>query len=74
MDFFVSKKKFCIKKLFGKGYKILSDIIYSSENLNIKDLEIKFNHRGMGKSKMNIRILILILYFIFYIFVKRFKF
>ena len=73
--FFCFKKKILYKKkLFGKGYKILSDIIYSSENLNIKDLEIKFNHRGMGKSKMNIRILILILYFIFYIFVKRFKF
>ena len=62
------------KKLFGKGYKILSDIIYSSENLNIKDLEIKFNHRISGKSKMNIRILILIIYFIFFNFIRRFKF
>lgn len=73
--FFCFKKNILYrKKLFGKGYKILSDIIYSSTNLNIKDLEIKFNHRSRGKSKMNIRILILIMYFIFFIFVKRFKF
>lgn len=62
------------KKLFGKGYKILSDIIYSSKNLKIKDLEINFNHRRRGKSKMNMRILILIMHFIFFNFVKRFKY
>ncbi len=73
--FFCFKKKIIYKKkLFGKGYKILSDIIYSSKNLKIKDLEIKFNHRIRGESKMNLRILILILYFIFFKFIKSFKF
>lgn len=73
--FFCFKKKIIYKKkLFGKGYKILSDIIYSSKNLKMKDLEIKFNHRIRGESKMNLRILILILYFIFFNFIKSFKF
>tara|TARA_Y100001958_G_C21075868_1_gene433831 strand:+ start:14 stop:721 length:708 start_codon:yes stop_codon:yes gene_type:complete len=73
--FFCFRKKILYKKkLFGKGYKILSDIIYSSKNLNIKDLEIKFNHRSRGKSKMNMRILLLILYFIIFNYLKRFRF
>ena len=72
--FFCFKKKiFQEKKLFGKGYKILSDIIYSSNDLKIKDIEIKFNHRDKGNSKMNVRILYLILLFIFSRFIKKLK-
>jgi len=63
--FFCFKKKIIYKKkLFGKGYKILADILYSSNNLKVSDVTIKFDHRKKGKSKMSIKVLLLILLFI----------
>ena len=50
--------------MFGKGYKILADILYSSNNLKVSDVTIKFDHRKKGKSKMSIKVLLLILLFI----------
>ena len=60
------------KKYFGKGYKILADILYnSSGNLKIIDYDIKFGHRLKNKSKMNFKILIILLEFLLKTFIKR---
>ena len=68
MVFFIFKKKFFLKNnnyFFGKGYKILADFIYSSnQKLNIIDYEISFLRRMKGKSKMSIKIFIVLIYFI----------
>ena len=73
--FFIFKKEIYIKnkkKLFSSGYKILSDLIYSSKNnLKIKDVNIRFDRRISGKSKMNLSILLILIYFIFSRFVKK---
>ena len=75
--FFVFKKKLYAKnkkKLFGRGYKILADLIYSSqENLKILDCEIYFDSRKSGKSKMNLLVLLQLLIFILKIFCSRWK-
>ena len=67
--FFLFDKKIFLKskkKLFGNGYKILADLIYSSENnLKINDINISFKKRIYGESKMNFTILLLLLKFIF---------
>jgi dolichol-phosphate mannosyltransferase len=53
------------KKLFARGYKILSDLIYSSkEKLNIIDVEINFGNRSKGKSKMSLKVLIILIFFV----------
>ncbi len=74
--FFVFKKKIFEKnkkKLFGKGYKILSDLVYSSKNnLRVFDLFIAFNLRKNGKSKMNSKVLLNIILFIGYNFYRKF--
>mgnify|MGYP001308451412 FL=1 len=74
--FFIFKKEIYIKnkkKLFSSGYKILSDLIYSSKNnLKIKDVNIRFDRRISGKSKMNLSILLILIYFIFSRFVKKY--
>ena len=74
--FFIFKKKIYTsnkKNLFSSGYKILSDLIYSSErNLKIKDVTIRFDRRISGKSKMNLSILLILIYFIFSRFVKKY--
>ena len=60
------------KKYFGKGYKILADILYnSSGNLKIIDYDIEFSHRLKNKSKMNFKILIILLEFLLKTFIKR---
>ena len=73
--FFIFKKEIYIKnkkKLFSSGYKILSDLIYSSKNnLKIKDVTIRFDRRISGKSKMNLSILLILIYFVFSRFVKK---
>jgi dolichol-phosphate mannosyltransferase len=75
--FFIFKKKIFIqnkKKLFSKGYKILADLIYSSEgDLKIKDQFIVFDQRDMSSSKLNFKILLLILIFLFKKSLRRFK-
>ena len=74
--FFIFKKEIYTKnkkKLFSSGYKILSDLIYSSKNnLKIKDVNIRFDRRISGKSKMNLSILLILIYFIFSRFVKKY--
>ena len=56
--FFIFKKRIYKKnkkKLFGQGYKILADIIYSCpEKLKILDCDIFFDSRKSGKSKINL--------------------
>ena len=63
--FFVFKKKIFTKnkkRMFIQGYKILSDLIYSSKNMiKIKDIPIVFDRRISGKSKMSFSILIKLL-------------
>jgi hypothetical protein len=58
--------------MFVEGYKILSDLIYSSKNMiKIKDIPIVFDRRISGKSKMSFSILIKLLLFIFVNFFKK---
>jgi len=60
------------KNYFGKGYKILADILYnSSQNLKIIDYNIDFGHRLKNKSKMNFKILLILLEFLLKRFIKR---
>ena len=64
--FFIFKKKIYNSKLnyFKKGYKILSDLIYTSnKNLKIYDYDILFRRRKENSSKMNIKVLIYIIEF-----------
>ena len=44
--------------LFGKGWKILADLVYNKEVFFIKELKIKFLKRSENKSKMNLKVLI----------------
>ena len=66
--FFIFKKKFFMKnrkKLYSKGYKILSDLLYSTkQNLNIKDINISFDKRAKGESKIKIKILLIFISFV----------
>ena len=59
--FFIFKKKIYElnkKKLHAKGYKILLDLIYcSDEKLKIVDVDINFKRRSLGSSKMGFRII-----------------
>tara|TARA_B100000795_G_C22780668_1_gene432107 strand:+ start:131 stop:832 length:702 start_codon:yes stop_codon:yes gene_type:complete len=59
--FFIVKKTVFIrskKQLYGKGFKILFDIIYSSKkNIIVNDYSIKFDSRKNNKSKMSLKIL-----------------
>jgi len=75
--FFVFKKKIFIEnknKLFARGYKILADLIYSSNNkLKIKDQFIIFNQRNMNSSKLNFKILLLILILLFINLLRKFN-
>ena len=59
--FFMFKKSIYYKyrhHLFGKGWKILADLIYNKEKFSIKELQIKFLRRSENKSKMNLKVLI----------------
>ena len=68
--YFIFKKKILkhvYNKLYGKGFKILSDIIYSANNnYKIEDVDINFNFRKTGGSKMNLKILLQIIVLFFY--------
>lgn len=63
--FFIFKKKIYIKNksfYFGKGFKILMDIMLNSKDkLNVSEIKIKFKHRRNNESKMNYKILIYLL-------------
>ena len=73
--YFIFNKKIFTKnkrRMFIRGYKILSDLIYSSKNkIKIKDVSILFDRRSSGKSKMNFTILIKLLSFIFVNYFKK---
>ena len=73
--YFIFNKKIYTKnkkRMFGCGYKILSDLIYSSDNeIKIKDVSILFDRRISGKSKMNISILLILISFIFINYFKK---
>jgi len=59
--FFMFKKSIYHKYkpyLFGKGWKILADLIYNKQNFLIDEIEIKFKKRIENKSKMNLKVLI----------------
>ena len=74
--YFLFKKKIYQKNkslLFLSGYKILADLIYSSEqDLNIKDVKIEFKSRLKGRSKMNFRVVWILLIFILKKFINKF--
>jgi len=63
--FFIFKKKIYElnkNKLFAKGYKILFDLIYASnEKLKIIDVDINFRKRSEGSSKMGIKIIFILI-------------
>ena len=65
--FFIFKKDIYLKNknfFFGKGFKILADILINSkDDLIVKDLIIKFKRRHGNRSKMNFRILIILIRF-----------
>ena len=58
--FFIFKKSIYLKYknlLFGKGWKILADLIYNKENFLIEQFPIIFLRRAGDKSKMNLNVL-----------------
>ena len=60
------------KSLYANGYKILSDLLYSSKKkLKIGDVAIVFKKRNKGKSKMNLSILLKLINFILIKFLKK---
>ena len=66
--FFLIKKKIfnkSKKKLYGKGYKILFDIILSCKTKKILDYQIKFKIRKKNKSKMNFIVVMHLILLIF---------
>jgi dolichol-phosphate mannosyltransferase len=59
--FFMFKKSIYQKyknNLFGKGWKILADLLYNNEQFLIEEVKIKFLRRLENKSKMNFKVLI----------------
>lgn len=72
--FFIFKKEIYLKnkkKFYGKGFKILADILCNSKNLNYLEVNINFKKRSQSLSKMNIKVLFLLLIFIFRILIKK---
>ena len=64
--YFLLDKKIYLKnkKIFGKGFKILSDILINTKGkLKVEDLYINFKRRYESKSKMNYKILLILIQF-----------
>jgi dolichol-phosphate mannosyltransferase len=62
--FFIFKKSIYLKNknlLFGKGWKILADLIYNKENFLIEQFPIIFLRRAGDKSKMNLNVLLYVI-------------
>ena len=62
--FFMFKKSIYYKyrhHLFGKGWKILADLIYNKENFLIEQFPIIFLRRAGDKSKMNLNVLLYVI-------------
>ena len=76
--FFILKKNIYIKNkkfFFGKGFKILADILVNSnQKLIIKDFNIQFKRRYNDKSKMNLKVLVILIKFYFVSIFKKIKF
>ncbi len=72
--FFLFKKEIFTKskkKLFGKGFKILADLLYVSNNsLKTHDINIIFKSRKKNSSKISISVIFYILKFIILKFIK----
>jgi len=74
--FFMFKKSIYYKyknNLFGKGWKILADLLYNNERFLIEEVKIKFLRRLENKSKMNFKVfinIILLLLFKYYKIIK----
>lgn len=59
--YFIFKKKIFLKNkknFYGKGYKILFDILYNGKNLKLDEIKINFYKRKYHKSKMSFKVLI----------------
>ena len=73
--FFLFRKKIYYENkeyFFGKGFKILADVIINSkQKLAIRDLPIDFNRRYNSKSKMNLNILLILIKFYFFSLFKK---
>jgi hypothetical protein len=57
--FFIFKKSIYLRYknlLFGKGWKILADLIYNKEYFLIEQFPIIFSRRAGDKSKMNLNV------------------
>ena len=69
--FFLFKKKIYFKNkkyFFGKGYKILADILFNSKSkIKVNDYIIVFDRRFKDKSKMNFKTLFNLIKLYFYI-------
>jgi dolichol-phosphate mannosyltransferase len=62
--FFIFKKSIYLKYknlLFGKGWKILADLIYNKEIFLIEQLPIIFLRRTGNRSKMNLNVLLYVI-------------
>ena len=74
--FFLFKKDIYLKnknRFFGKGFKILADLLINSiEKLKTKDVFINFNRRYESESKMNIKILFILIQFYITSLIKKF--
>ena len=73
--FFIFNKKIYIRnrnKFFGKGFKILADLlIHSKEKIKTKDFQIKFKRRFNNKSKMSFKILLILVQFYLFSLIKK---
>lgn len=74
--FFLFKKNIYLKnkkRFFGKGFKILADILINSKTkLKAKDVPINFNRRYESESKMNTKILLILINFYIISLIKKF--
>ena len=73
--FFIFKKSIYLrnqKRLYGFGFKILFDLLYTEKKfLLIKNFSFKFKNRSYHKSKMNSKILFILIKMILFFFKKR---
>ncbi len=76
--FFMFKKEIFLKsekKLINRGYKILLDLLYiSNQKIKVYDVSIDFDSRVKGKSKMSMKILIYLIFMIVRKFISRILF
>ena len=67
-EIYYNNKKF----FFGKGFKILADILINSKQyLETRDIFINFNRRFNSESKMSLKILLILILFYFFSLIKK---